>query len=437
MDIKQTPIFGSLVDQNPLMGAKHPSVAIGGVFKSQPAFLNLDEDILSKHLMLIGGTGSGKSNVFYHLIAQIKKQLTPNDVMIIFDTKGDYYNLFKGKNDIVIGNSSTYYSISEKWNIFKEITADGWDEHKIEMNTNEISWSIFNDTIEKSKDPFFPNAARDLFASIISLLIMNGRNDKKFREKNFYNSELKKAIEGSTILEIKNLIETQPSLKSVLSYIGDGTNGQALGVYADLLGTFRKLFTGIFAENGLFSIRNFIHAKGGRTLFIEYDLSIGSILSPIYSLLFDLALKESLGRSHKEGNVYLICDEFKLLPHLEHIDDGINFGRSLGVKVIAGLQSINQLTEIYGEQRGKNIAAGFSTYIAFRANDVHTREFVTNLHGKNYVMERYKTLTNTIKEENRNANVVEDWHMIDLEVGEAIIGLPFRNPFKFKFNLYK
>ncbi len=437
MDIKQTPIFGSLVDQNPLMGAKHPSVAIGGVFKSQPAFLNLDEDILSKHLMLIGGTGSGKSNVFYHLIAQIKKQLTPNDVMIIFDTKGDYYNLFKGKNDIVIGNSSTYYSISEKWNIFKEITADGWEEHKIEMNTNEISWSIFNDTIEKSKDPFFPNAARDLFASIISLLIMNGRNDKKFREKNFYNSELKKAIEGSTILEIKNLIETQPSLKSVLSYIGDGTNGQALGVYADLLGTFRKLFTGIFAENGLFSIRNFIHAKGGRTLFIEYDLSIGSILSPIYSLLFDLALKESLGRSHKEGNVYLICDEFKLLPHLEHIDDGINFGRSLGVKVIAGLQSINQLTEIYGEQRGKNIAAGFSTYIAFRANDVHTREFVTNLHGKNYVMERYKTLTNTIKEENRNANVVEDWHMIDLEIGEAIIGLPFRNPFKFKFNLYK
>lgn len=50
-----------------------------------------------------------------------------------------------------------------------------------------------------------------------------------------------------------------------------------------------------------------------------------------------------------EGNVYLMCDEFKLLPNLQHIEDGVNFGRSLGVKIIAGIQSIEQLYEIYGE----------------------------------------------------------------------------------------
>ena len=122
--------------------------------------------------------------------------------------------------------------------------------------------------------------------------------------------------------------------------------------------------------------------------------------------------------------------------NLQHIDDGVNFGRSLGVKVIAGLQSIEQLTEIYGASRGKNLAAGFSTTIAFRANDVVTRNFVSELHGKNIVLEQYRTLDNRYVEEKRSGCVVEDWDMNTLKVGEAIVGLPFAPPFRFYFDMY-
>lgn len=83
--------------------------------------------------------------------------------------------------------------------------------------------------------------------------------------------------------------------------------------------------------------------------------------------------KESLGRSVSQGNVYLVFDEFKLLPSLQHIEDGVNFGRGLGVKVIAGIQSIHQLLEAYGESGGKNILAGFSTMFALRRM-IQTRE---------------------------------------------------------------
>ena len=425
------------MEQNPLSGAHNPFVSIPGKYKAQNTSLKLDESILSKHMMLIGGTGCGKSNVFYHIISQIKNKMSSKDVMIVFDTKGDYYNLFGKKDDLLIGNSSIYSSQSCKWNIFKEIVSDGWDDEKIEVNSQEISWSIFREAIEKSKDPFFPNAARDLFTAVLLCMLKNGKQDPNYKKECFYNSELKKAFNESTIFDIKTMLEAQPSLASVISYIGDGTSGQALGVYADLLASFRQTFTGVFADKGNFSIRNFVKEKGGRTLFIEYDIAIGNVLAPMYSLLFDLALKESLGRNNQEGNVYLICDEFRLLPYLQHIDDGVNFGRSLGVKVIAGLQSINQLMEIYGEYRGKNITAGFSTIFAFKANDTYTREYITNLHGKNIILEQYKTITNTLHEERRNANVVEDWDMNNLEIGEAIIGFPFEKPFKFKFDLYQ
>ena len=437
MEIKRTPVHGSTLEYNSLGGSTNNFITLPGLFNQKTSSIGIDEDILSKHMMLIGGTGCGKSNVFYHIIDQVKKRMTAKDVMIVFDTKGDYYNLFADKSDLVIGNSPEFIGKSAHWNLFREILSDGWNDQIIETNIQEMSWAIFREAIERSKDPFFPNAARDLFSGILQCMFIKGKSSNNYKRRSFYNNELKRAFDESDIFAIKSLIESFPQVSSVSSYIGDGTTGQALGVYAELQSAIRKLLMGVFAEKGSFSIRNFVREKGGKTLFVEYDMAIGSTLAPIYSLFYDLALKEALGRRHSDGNVYLICDEFRLLPFLQHIDDGVNFGRGLGVKIIAGLQSINQLTEVYGEDRGKNILAGFSTIFAFRANDAFTRAYITDLHGKNYVTEQYKTITNSIKEEMREAHVVEDWDMNALKVGEAIISFPFESPFKFHFDLFQ
>jgi len=447
MSNKRISVYGSILDRNPLASFSDEIVSIPGTFQESKNYLMLNNSLLSKHLMLVGGTGCGKSNVFYHIVSQLKKQMKKDDVMIIFDTKGDYYGrFFDGDRDCVVGNSKSFRDQTQRWNLFREILSDGWDARCIEQNIQELSWTIFREAIEKSKDPFFPSAARDLFASIIYCIMKTGEVDDAYKRESFYNDELKKAFSESDILDIKALLESFPEQSSVLSYIGDGTSGQALGVYAELQNTIRKILIGSFAEKGDFSVRNFVRQRQGRTLFIEYDMAIGNMLAPVYSLFFDLALKEVLGRDSSEdeqgretptGNVYLICDEFKLLPYLQHIEDGVNFGRSLGVKVLAGLQSINQLTEAYGEFRGKNILAGFSSVFAFRANDTYTREYITSLHGKNYISEQYRAITNSIKEDKREAHVVEDWDMNELRVGEAVIGLPFNPPFKFRFDLYK
>ena len=435
MEIKSSPIYGSMLGTNPISkGGGY--VVLPGKYQGSPASLRLDETVLSKHLLLIGGTGCGKTNVFNFLIRDIQSRMTERDVMLIFDTKGDYYSTFGRASDVLIANSPGLRDRTAQWNIFRELLADGWTDDALETNAQELSWAIFREAIDKSKDPFFPNAARDLFAAVLLCMLKAGRDDEDYRHQNFYNCELKRAFEESTISEIGDMLLDEPSVASVTSYIGDGENTQALGVYAEMLSVFRRLFVGAFAAKGSFSMRDFIRKKGGRTLYIEYDLAVGNLLSPIYSLLFDLALKEALGRGRSEGNIYLICDEFRLLPYLQHIDDGVNFGRSMGVKVIAGLQSINQLTEVYKQARGANIAAGFSTVMAFRANDRDTREYVSGLFGRNYIKEEYRTLANSVREERRSANVVEDWDMNGLEVGQAVVGLPFAQPFRFQFDLF-
>ena len=439
MAVGKNVLQGNTVSKNPLPPIpKDPKVILKGEFNGKPAQFALDESTLSKHMMLVGGTGCGKTTLFYHLISQLKKKMTADDVMIIFDSKGDFYSKFyNASKDCVIGNSQQYIKTSEKWNIFKEILADGFDDGQVMMNAQEICKALFEDrTKANSSNPFFPNAARDLLAAILVATIRIGEGDKQFMNENFYNFRIKEFLDSCSGPDLCDYLDGFGDMRSVLSYI-DGDGAQSQGVLAEMFSVVRDIFIGVFAEKGKFSMRNFTRQKGGHTLFIEYDLSIGSVLTPVYKLMFDLALKEALGRTKSAGNVYLICDEFKLLPNLSHIDDGVNFGRSLGVKIFAGLQSIEQLYELYGESRGKNLAAGFSSILAFRANDVTTRQYISNLHGKNIVLEQYRMLDNRMVEEKREGLTVEDWDQNNLRVGEAIVGLPFAPPFRFYFEMYR
>lgn len=438
MSVSTKILYGDTLDKIlPPRKKTNYIVKLPGTYKGKPTSFEIDTDTLSKHSLFIGGTGCGKTTLLYHFISQIRSRMTSDDVMIIFDSKGDFYSKFGNDKDYVLGNSSQYSSRSVKWNIFREILADGFKEKDYLLNIQEICNSFFAERIQKSQNTFFPHAAADLLSAIITTLIRDSLGSKEIMNETFYNDTLRVILDGSTVEDLINNIESYSDLISVVSYI-NGEGSQTQGVLSEMYSVVKEIFIGVFSERGAFSIRDFVRSKGGKTLFIEYDLSIGSILSPIYSLLFDLALKEALGQSsNRKGNVYLICDEFRLLPNLKHIDDGVNFGRSLGVKVFAGLQSINQLIEVYGEARGKNIAAGFSSVYAFRANDTATRRFVIDLYGQNYILDHYSSVDKKYMEDKRQGNTVEDWDMMSLNVGEAIVGLPFSKPFRFQFANFK
>lgn len=448
MDSNVRITHGTMLSHNSIPSyANGDFVRLQGICNGKPAVIGLDKDILSKHSLFIGGTGCGKTTLFFHFVDQLKHKMTNDDVMIIFDSKGDFYEKFRNlhsEKNYVIGNSKQYVGISLKWNIFKEILSDYHAEDKNEsylLTIQEICKSFFAEKIKNNQNPFFPEAAYQLLSSVLTSIIrdgIKGKNPLETRQEMFFNSSLRDWLNYASLDDYMEVLSSYPDLRAVKNYIDPECAEQGLSVLSEMFTTMKSVLIGVFADRGMFSIRDFVRKKGGKTLFIEYDLSIGNVLSPVYSLLFDLALKEALGRQEGErGNVYLICDEFRLLPNLQHIDDAVNFGRSLGVKVFAGLQSINQLNEVYGQERGKNIAAGFSSIYAFHANDVETRNFVTNFFGQNEYRLQYQLMTGGFNDEFKNGKTVEDWDMINLAVGEAVVGLPFSKPFRFHFNDYK
>lgn len=425
-------LFGNrLVSSIPVPPHNAKFALIGTNRKGETVAWPIDEGTLSKHMILLGAIGMGKSNAMNNIVRSIRTTMSRNDVMVIFDTKGDYYKEFYRTGDVVLSNDkrATNGSKADYWNLFGEVMIDKrWEE-----NATEIAKTIFADRLAKTTQVFFPNAAKDLLAALILCIC---RNQEPIELK--HNRALLHILQTLTSEKMVSYLKYHQDMENMISYIQDSKSGQTLGVISELQSATRELLVGNFAQKGNISMRQLIRQKGGRAIFVEYDLGIGGVLTPIYRLLFDLAIKEALCRERNEGNVYFVMDEFSLLPHLQHIDDGVNFGRSLGARFIIGAQNISQVYDAYGADRANSLLSGFSTTICFRLNDGKSREFFKELNGKNGRITSYDAVVKAKGQidQYREAYVVEDHDIDTLSIGEAIIHSGAYPPFRFHFKLY-
>ena len=423
----------------------HKGVMLQGASFNLP----LIPPIFSQHILFSGGIGSGKTNAINQIVQQLIEKRTKNDVVVIFDSKGDFLQKFGHKvpDKVVISNDQ---NATTTWNMFNEALIDykNLGVKSLDENLMELASSLFQTIIEKdANNPFFTLASKNIFYGLLKLLANKYLTEHLQGKRNKINNkviyELSK-LDSSKIADMFNEPAQQKDLAQLIYYLGrmkkdkDGNlvlseNDQGASVIATLRNVLIDIFKGKFADTGDFSIREFVRAKGGRFLFIEYDLSQGRVLAPIYKVMIDMAIKESLCRERSKGNVFFIIDEFRLLPKLDFMDAGVNLGRGLGAKFIVGIQNLKQIEAIYGEAEAKSILSGFVTNINFRTTDIETREYIKSLSGEQIY--EYDVMSLSGGTQREKATVITDEDILKLNVGEAIINIPVldKNPIKFQF----
>lgn len=412
----------------------YPAVGMASFISKSGQRISLTEDVLSRHVLFIGTTGTGKTTAINQMLEQLIGSMKSNDVMIIFDTKGDFKKKFyrPGRDEIISNDDhATVF-----WNLFQEAMIDG--DSFVEENMLEIATSLFDEKIRRSNSPFFPQAAKDVLFGILMYLY---KRNISVSPGNLNNEELYYYLRDAHMYEVVDAFDKYLDLRGIIDYIHSDTSEQSQGVYSELRMLANELFRRNFRKNGSFSIREFVRKKGARILFIEYDIEIGRVLEPIYKSMYDLAIKEALTTkkkdTHGKGNVFFVIDEFKLLPNLSHIDDGVNFGRSFGAKFIVAMQSIEQVYEAYGKERAASILSAFNTLVSFKVTDKNSMSFVQERFGRNrkkYVHSSSTYTANDI-EEMVTAHAVEDWDILGLKKGEAFlsIGEYDASPIRFRF----
>lgn len=448
-DLNKSVIDGSIVKDNP-NESKYLSDYIFS-FPSHENNIYLNSELLSKHILLIGAIGTGKTNVIHKIMKDINN-LNRDSFAMIFDTKGDFYRYYNKEKDILISTGKNYRSVTNFYNVFKEIRAYSSDVEEQRSFAREIAKSYFVDRKNESQ-PFFSNAAQQIFANI--LIAFNegliGTNDQKVlksKEDIFnLNTTKKSELSNATIWNFFQnhsdseiaMILKECHFRNTESAVGDARSKQALGVFGELRSMIEDYFTDAFGQSDVnkdVSIIETVRNKNGVKIFIEYDLTKGQVLSPVYSLLFDLALKEALGRKKSRGECYFIIDELKLLPKLNHLEDALNFGRSLGVKCICGIQNIHQLEDAYGEFTAKSLLSGFMNVFSFYVLDFQTRKYIIDNFGENYVDFYYYNEKQKPINVQKEGHIVEDYDILSLGRGQAIIKIDGLKPFIYQFDKY-
>lgn len=436
MELIQTVLCGHSLAQGVPPAVDKPVLSLPGACRGRADAIRLDEELLSRNFLFLGCSGTGKTNAILLLLDRLFSTMGPEDVAVVFDAKRDFFNRFytPERGDLVLSGSPALRDVTVNWNLFPELTAGGLDEELLIQSINENTKALFAGR-GSTQQPFFVNAAQSIAASWLLAMLRSAKADPSFGDRECNNRTLRRYFDQAGAKQYSELASSYPDLGGITKYLGDGKNLQALGVMGELSSMVQELFQGVFARKGDFSIRQFIRQKGGRVLYIEYDLAVGEALAPIYSLLMDQAFKEALSQERTRGNVYLVVDELKLLPYIQHLDDAVNLGRSMGVKVIASLQSLSQLYALYGEHKGRAIATGFASLFAFRPNDAVSRDFVREHFGKNVVLEQLLG-SRSPAPERREGWAVEDWDLSVLSKGDAVVGLAEAPPFSFHFDRF-
>ena len=437
-DRKRTVISG-----NDFLGTP-PQKVSSGDYKLEGADgkeFYLTDDMLSMGLMLLGSTGCGKTNTMFQLLDRIllEKKLGPEDTMIIFDSKHDFRERYYDKNN----PNHLLLSLDEKdrdesviWNIFLELF-DGKNPLSIgamEVNSREIAAMLF-EGIESKMQPVFNLSAADFLSKVMCSMMIEANSDSSCKNilQKANNYELNKLLSKCDNKKLLEITGKRESYKDLKTYVGDGSSNQALGVYAYLSSARQRTFISRFSEQSMkraFGVRKFIREKGGKILFLEYDHRYKETLSVVFSLFYNLAIKEAL--SCPGGNKWFICDEANLVPYITSLQDLLNVGRSFGCKTVFGLQSIAQLKNNYDDAYAESLAAGFCNLMAFHNTDYSSREYVKQRSGEAFEVYDYGAEHVT-----HESFTVRDSDLQNLECGQAFIDLKHVPVFRFKFKEWK
>lgn len=425
-------IQGWSLQETPLVaGAPYdPETTMKAVIPGRDGAIRFDDELLSRNTLFVGAIGSGKTNAMMQLVQALRRSASDDDVFVVFDSKGDFYEEFYKAGDAVISNERNPPDGTVYWNLSTEL--DRGDDLLMGEQIFEISSTIFAEQMAQAgENAYFAIAARDVFAGVVEALLRTKEPGKTS------NLEIRQALEESQRALWERLAK-HADLAGAKRYLsGSGQGPRA--VLAFMQQQVRAAFSGVFGQAGDFSVRQFVRQKSKRALFIEYDIASGGMLLPIYRTLVDLAIKEALGRKRSRGNVFFVLDEFALLPHLTHLTDGVNFGRSLGLKFIVGTQNTSQVEASYSKELAISILSGFGTVFCFRLMDTASRDYFRNRFGINQKQMAFAppVATEVVRFETSYGHVVEDWDISSLEVGECLVALPTGPPFYFGFQRFE
>lgn len=419
--------FTEEVYERPQYQIKNPmAVLTGKDCFDEPMHIPLTD----MHLMVLGAPGMGKTVQITKIMSQTMQN--PDSIHVVFDPKGDYYRKFYREGQDYVLSLFDIPGIQRKfrWKLMNDVAIDDHPETAI----LEITKAIGKEEVEKNtSNPFFPLGAESLMAAIWTLIYRRYQNANDLPNNRDLIEETRNLTREQLLNEAtqKNYTDILPVFQELI----DPKGGVATkNLRQEMEGLLTQAFNpdGNFCSEGDFSIRDFIRNGKGKRLFLVYNPASAESSRLIYGVLINLMMKEaiSLQQYNSLDRTYFYLDELPMLPdNLTHMTSLCTFGRSMGNRVIIGIQGLSQLYHTYGEDNGNAILSAFTDNIIMKANDPITIEKISERSGQVTKVVTRTGITREVNTSSEQTHHIPKEIMASLDVGEAVISVRGAKPF--------
>lgn len=344
----------------------------------------LVKDMETRHFLVTGSTGSGKTNLIHNLLPQVEAKGQP---VVVLDQTGEmiakYYNPKRG--DIIFNPFDARGKVWDFWTDCKKLrNLEKFADTLIGFNSRKNN---------KSTSDFWEEASKSIFVDCVRYLQ---------KQERYSIEELRKIICQSSDEELEEYLQGTDSAK----HFKKDNAKTAASIMSVLMNSIKPLrFLSDKSETGSFSIEEYLrNVDNGSSswLFLAAEPSTRELTIPINASLAELVIAYLMvHNTPKNRRIWFIMDELAAFGRFPSLAKLMQEGRKYGTCVLAGLQSSSQLFAHYGHGDASNLFALFKTKFAFQSDDPMMGRLYSSICGS-------ETITRQQKNTSFGANELRD-----------------------------
>jgi len=368
----------------------------------------------TKHILITGTTGVGKSVCMMELMDRIRKR---KQRAIVYDDSGSFIQrYYRANRDIILNPLDERTPI---WNI--------WQEAEDLADFEAMAASLMPLHLSGS-DPFWIHSARTIFATLADKLRVQGNPKTKAFLQPMFSGDLQalSSLLRGTVAEplVAESVEKMAlSIKSTLS-----TYCKSL-LYLKNEGT-----------KPLFSVKRWINSEQQQDswIFIAATADKLEAIRPLISVWIDVAARGMLSLPPSfDRRIWLLIDELASLHRLNSLQLLLSQGRKYGVCAVTAFQDIHQLRTIYGRDESEALLSMYNTNFCFRTKCPDTSAWMSRLTGQREIIEQREGFSYgandirdgvSVHQERRKEPLILETEFLKLNDCEAYLVLPENTP---------
>ena len=266
--------------------------------RGSPLRLGLGDEIWQGHILVTGGTGSGKTTVIRQLLARCR-DVYPDASFLVLDVKGDYVP-YRRPGDKVF----SFYGGEDafRWNILEEARASPHPEDELDEMVSVLFSSRVNTA---GQNRFFVQAASQVFYGYLLVTLRQCRAGRPAPT----HAEMAKWLKKCTLEQMQDrLMLEEDELSGIVSLL---KGREAASILSEVHLFAHDFFRG--AAEGHDSVAEFITHRG-RALYLQYDASRAESGKLSCSIILNRAIAQLLSKDWCRRRVFFILDEAATLP---------------------------------------------------------------------------------------------------------------------------